>query len=206
MRSLPALLLALALGCSAPARGTVVGAPGDFSRFPGFPGQARSGVVWAEATLPADQAALLGQDLVRAGLLPVALRIGLRADDGRVHRLADDFDPHLYLQDGTALERVSAAEAGGSNQALSERVARLALRPGLLADWEASAPRLLFFRLPERARVDGDAILVPHGDHYRSLALSDSLLALDLSQGGPGEERVATLRVGLRRAPWSEGR
>lgn len=206
MRRPSLVCLALVAACSAPARGTVVGAPADFSSFPGFPGQARSGAVWAEATLCSDQAAVLGQDLVRTGLLPVVLRIGLRADDGAVHRLADDFDPHLYLQDGTVLERVpadEAAAAGGRNQALEERIARLALRPGLLGDWETSAPRFLFFRLPERARVDGDAILVPHGDHYRSLTLSDSLLALDLTHDRPGDERVETLHVGLRSAPWS---
>jgi len=192
-------ILLLSASCAAPVRGTVIGAPAE---FPGYPSQAKSGVVWCEATYFTNHKSVFGTDLVRRGVLPIAVRLGLRADDGEAHRLADDFDPHIYLQDGTSLDWVPLAKAGWKNRELNDRVASLGLRPGLLDDWERTSQRFLFFRLPPDARVDGDKVLVPHGDHYRSVDLLQSLLAFDVSS----EEGVHTVHVGLSSGRWTNRR
>ena len=198
MVRIPLACLVLAAACAS-GRGTVVGAPSD---FPGFPAQAKSGVVWAETTWYANHAELFGQDLVRRGVLPVALRIGMRADDGLAHRLEGDFDPHLYLEDGTSLDWVPAEEAGGKNRELAERIAELALRPGLIETWERTEPRFLFFRLPADAREEDGRVLVPYRGHWRSLDLLHSLLAFDLTD----DRETRTVHVGLASGRWTRGR
>lgn len=200
MPRIPLATLLLAAACAAPGRGAVVvGSPSD---APGFPSQAKSGVVWAEAAFCTNHAEVFGQDLVRRAVLPVALRLGRRADDRLAQRLADDFDPHLYLADGTSLEWIPPEEAGGSNAALAERIAALGLRPGLLEDWERTEQRFLFFRLPEDVRVDGGELLVPYRGHWRSLGLAHSLLAFDLTD----EQGTRTVHVGLATGRWTKRR
>lgn len=199
MVRIPLACLLLATACALPGRGTVVGAPSD---LPGFPGQAKSGVVWAEAIWYTNHAELLGQDLVRRGVLPVALRLGMRADDGRAHQLADDFDPHLYLEDGTSLDWIPPEEVDGKNHELAERIAELALRPGLIESWERTEPRLLFFRLPAGAREEDGHVLVPCRENYRSLQLLHSLVAFDVTD----EQGTRTVRVGPRKGHRTRGK
>jgi hypothetical protein len=133
---------------------------------------------------------------------PVAQRIGRRADDGLAHRLEDDFDPHLYLEDGTSLDWIPAEEVDGRNRELAERIAELALRPGLIETWERTEPRFLFFRLPPGARVEDDRVLVPSREHWRSLDLLHSLLAFDLTD----DRGTRTVHVGLASGRWTTGR
>lgn len=186
----------LCAACAGLERGAVVASTAD---FPGFPSQAKSGVVWAEGTFYANHADALGTDLLRRGVLPVALRIGRRADDGQAYRLASDFDPHLYLEDGTPLDWIAPGTGEWAERQLADRVAELGLRAGLVEDWDRTRPSFLFFRLPGGARVDGGSVLVRSHGHYRSLELAHSLLTFELT----GDRGAETVHVGLTSARWT---
>lgn len=190
------VLFLCCVGCGGSVRGAVAGSPRD---FPGYPTQAHRGALWAEATYYTNHDDIFGTDLTRWGILPVALRVGIRGEDDAARRLADEFDPHLYLQDGTPLVWLNAELTEWKNKEVSDRVAEVALTPSLLGAWDASRPRFLFFHFDPEVRLDGTKALSQHAGLFNELDLLQSLLVFTVSSDSGPE----TLYVGLAAGRWT---
>jgi len=195
LRLVAALALVALAACGTLPESRVVAPP---TGFPGFPAQAGTAGIWAEARFPTDQERRFGADLVALGLLPVELRVG-RSDDAAEgdtpHLSAGGFHPHLYLQDGTVLEQVHAPRLVGLPPEVRGRLEAALLDPSLLVAWKDARPGLLLFRLdPGRVRVQGTRALSRRPGADRELDLLQSVLAFSVAtEKGPVE-----LRVGLR--------
>jgi hypothetical protein len=170
----------------------VVASPAGFA---GFPTSTTDERLWAEALIWLDAEDVLGSDPIEAGLLPVALRLGVvlapGAPDAALAVDPDSFTPTLYLQDGTALRPATEerlAEAG-----LAGAAARQGLSPGRLAPWDEAREGLVFFDLGD-VRVQRHYALVQHGELYREVDLYRGLLGFRV------ESNAGTLqvRVGIR--------
>lgn len=197
----PALLLVTCLlvtsACGS-SRGAVIGRP---TAFPSFPTQASAQGVWAEATFYTNHAGVFGTDLTRSGILPVALRVGVRGVDETPYRLADDFDPQLYLQDGVALRWLPVESIETKNTEVSNRIAELAFRPSLLEPWDESPTAFLFFAFDEDDVTVDEALALSRagGELYHEVDLLQSLLSFTVT--GAGEP--SRLHLGLRGGRWA---
>ena len=178
---------------------SVVRAPAEFPRFPD---QTNSGIVWTEATYYTNHDDIFDTDLVRGGLLPVALRIGLRGDDDADHRLSESFDAHLYLQDGTALRWVPSEQIEISRKSTIDQIARRSLDMSLLDDWRNAREGFLFFRLPsDRVKVRGTRVLSSDDLGQRELDLLGSLISFTVTTRD-GDTQIF---VGMKSERWSGG-
>ncbi len=193
------LLLALCASCGGGVSGAVVEEP---ERFPGYPNQTNLESVWAEAIFFTDHERIFGTDLTRDGILPVALHLGTRGPEKGVWRVSEEtFDPHLYLQDGTALQWIPYDSVGLRSKRIHDRVASLALRMSLLLDWDAAEPRFVFFAFDEeRILIDGTRAIRVQSRGGQELDLLHSLAGFSVE----GEDEAEQLFVGLTAGRWGE--
>ena len=202
-RTTRALSVAALALCTACASGGV--AEGGFrappKSFNGYPSQALADIVFAEARLYTDHADIFKRDLLkRHGIVPVALRVGLRGqgqETARIRIAPDDMDLRLYLQDGTILAPVPYERVAKLDERSSERVTREALKPSLLVTWEDSPQGFVFFQLRDRDHfeIDGTTIVNRNDRLARTLDLSKSLLSFEVAT----EDRRIPFFVGLQR-------
>lgn len=181
-----ALLLAGCASTPAPWAGPLDEPPRDFQ---GYPPQVLDGIVYASARFVPDYADIFGFDLVRkANVLPVAVTVVLRGpnqDQAQVMLKPEQWNPQLYLQDGTALSAMSVQEVVDvTPERLAGTVRDKALRGGLLSP--KSEEQYLFFRLDPDAglEVDGWRVRSEHEDVVRELDLAASLLAFQVTIDG----------------------
>jgi hypothetical protein len=178
-RCLPLLLACL--GCASVGRDAVIGAP---ALLLGFPSTLERGPLRVEARCPLGDEEALGRDLLARGILPVAIRIGLRDATSSAKLDEANIDPHLYLPDGTPLDWIPARQIAQEAGPLAEAIAGRALALGWIEAWESAREGWLFFRCePERVRVAGLRVLVRRPTSDRELELLDSLLTFNASVG-----------------------
>jgi hypothetical protein len=190
--------LALLAACSS-SSGALRRAGQPPASFNGFPSQAVSDIVIAEAKLYTNHADLFEGDLLGEGILPVALKIGLRGqgqDEAQVRISPDDMDLRLYLPDGTALNPVPYARVASDDEDMAKEVTRRALKPTWLVNWDATQEGFLFFALkPERDfKVQRDRVLHDQNGVERVLDLSKSLLAFKVTRA----DRLEPFFVGVQ--------
>ncbi len=195
-----ALALAiLSASCAGGSRGEVLSSP---QGFPGYPKQAQEGPLWASAVYDTNSREFFDTDFVARGILPVAIQIGVRGDENRLlnARLSgSDIDPHLYLQDGTALPWLPAGQIDTPRKTLKDRITECALEFSLLPAWESAPEGFLFFAFdPKRVEIDDTVILSRTGEIERELDLFQSLLGLTVTtEAGPVQ-----IFVGLKPGRW----
>lgn len=196
-RAATACILALA-ACTAPGQHH-----GDEDRdeFEGYPAKAALGPVRVEGRYYVDQARIFGGDLVATyGLVPVALRLGVAANNGyttEVSAIPDDMDLVLLLADGTPLPRL-APEHPAVRRRRFERLVQEALHAGLLPHFESAREGFVYFALPPDVAIESGSLsvrrMVPGGE--RRLDLLDSVVVFRL----PVEGAWLELHVGLELA------
>jgi hypothetical protein len=159
------------------------------ARLPGLSAAGAAGIVYASARFDPDYADVFGFDMLRkADILPVAVTVVLRGpdqDQAQVLLKPEQWNPQLYLQDGTALAAMSVQEVADlTPERLSGRVREQALRGGLLSS--KSEEQYLFFRLDPEAGldVDGWRVRSEHDGVVRELDLAASLLSFQVTIAG----------------------
>lgn len=197
-----ALALAIALSaCSSSGggKGSAVAAPP--ASFSGFPQQAVSGIVVAEAKLYTDHEAIFGDDLIdEDGVIPIALKIGLKGQGQEVSRVnltSQGGDWRLYLQDGTALTSVPYEKVATGSKKVAERVTAHALKLTLLGKWDDAKEGFVFFKLapPDAFSVDGATVTHRDGNSVRTIDLARSLVSFSVR----AENEDANVNVGVQR-------
>jgi hypothetical protein len=197
--SLAALLAALAPACAGAGSVEVTG---ESAGFPAYPQLAEAHGLLAEVTFPTNHAEVFGTDLLEAGILPLAFRLGSRARPALSARLTEEaFDPHVYLPDGTALAWAPHAAGAVSRKQAADRVAALALDLTLIPPWESAAQGFVFFAFdPERVAIEDTVAWTSDEGLRRQLDLLGSLISFHVvTDEGPRE-----VFVGLRSARWTE--
>jgi hypothetical protein len=193
------LVAALVCGAcsSGGAKGGVLGVP---ERFTGFPGQAQSDLVYAEARFYVNHEDIFDEDLIdEEGIVPIGLRIGLRGEgqnETKIHVSPEDMELTLYLADGTALRSVPYSRFKPDRNSTANRVIEQALKPTLLEPWERSKEGFVFFKLGKGDAYDAEKQMIVHkqGDVTRRLGLWTSLCTFKVTT----DNRLEPFYVGVQ--------
>ncbi len=142
-------------------------------------------VVWVEATYYTDHKRVFDTNLTSEGILPVALRVGLRGkgqDELPIQITPEDMALCMYLQDGTRLDSVPYAEVGKDDEDVQDAVTRFALKTGLIEVWDKAREGFVFFQIPkgDDFEVDGGRIIHHTPTLSRELDLLKSLITLKI--------------------------
>lgn len=192
------LLLPLLGACA--SSGGKAGVMSTPARFTGFPSQAFAGLVFAEAHFYINHEDVLRGDLIdELGIVPVALKIGLRGSgqgEARVRVSPEDMDLCLYLPDGTPLRSVEYQKVRPDDEKSLERVVQTAFKGSLLEPWERAREEFVFFQLPEGCEYSAKDMRITRreGDVTRVLDLSKSLCTFKVNL----DNKLVPFHVGIQ--------
>jgi hypothetical protein len=193
-----AIVLAACAACRSGSSTATRAALAPVERFPGFPAEAVSRDVIAEARYYRRHAKVFGADLPRESeIVPIALRIGLLPNSPAKVRFAPaDASPRLVLPDGTTLVPASPDEIRTWSAGGTQRAVAAAAEASLLREWTESSDQFLYFRLvaPGELHLRGAEISHKVGEVVRHMEIDRSLLAFDVEYEG---ERMP-IRVGIK--------
>lgn len=166
--------------------------------YPSLPSASSYAGVWVEARFYTNHAGIFGEDLLRAGYVPVAIRIFTRAsesDETGPRMFVDDIQPRLYLPGGGVLELIpyDRMNARPDTQA---RITDEALDVNIIKPEDQSEEGFIYFQLPveEFRVVDADTLIHLREPLAQEVKISKSLLALEYFT----DEGVLPVFVGLR--------
>ncbi len=175
--SLPLCVFVLAAGCS---ELPVASMP---ERFPRLSTAASYGNVWVEGRFYTNHEDIFGQNLLDAGIVPVAVRIFLRqpgTTDANSRVFMEDIQPQLYLPDGAVLKLVPYDRIE-IDRYTEDRITEEALDINVIKSEEQSEEGFIFFKLPpQEFRVRGvDSLVHLKEPLSQEVRISESMIALE---------------------------
>jgi hypothetical protein len=182
-----AVFLSCASDGGIPKEGKLAEPPASGS---GFAPNTQVEIVVARARFVEDTKKVFGVDLVGDyDVIPIAIKLGLKGVGSEletVYANPQQMDFRLFLQDGTALEYVTAAKVAKGDAALESKLNALALREDDLPEFSKAADKYVFFRLSPRKEFDlsGNKLWHQAGHVQRALAIERSLMSFRVTRAG----------------------
>lgn len=194
------------LACSGPSkRAGVAGLGAPPATTWSFDSSGLAAGVKYSASYIADHGKVFDEDLIaEAGVLPIAIRLGMDQRASAPARWPENANLRLYLPDGTVCLAVDPGQVRPKDRDVHERVTRHALRRSWLDNYEDAAMGFAYFTLPEFSEYSASAGTITLGKEgsQRTFALSKSLVGFRLSV----EDEDRTLYVGLSSDRWVAAR